>query len=291
MNFGAVAPDTVNGASGILPAPREAYLSSEDVKTFYEQGYVVVKQAFRAQEITMMERLTNDVLHRIKGQQEIMTKPGSYLLDGTQIVIKQSENGTSISRVVGCGSMEPELLKILRSEKMVDTFFQLLGCEQIEHMICQFHPKEPNDGIFYRPHRDIENRQLYDENWKDVNGKGSCAVAIIAIDPMSRNNGGLWVDSEEFKRSQGDFQKLAGIPSAEDQQQMFLEMDPGDLLFLHPLILHGSGPNTGAISRRTLLSGFCVMGANQKKYPGECVNDVLSKNSNDGFRTEPAPWK
>ena len=55
---------------------------------------------------------------------------------------------------------------------------------------------------------------------------------------MSAENGGLYVDK-------GSYPIATGIENVAS-----LEMEPGDLLFMHPHILHWSGRNDSNTSRR-----------------------------------------
>jgi len=96
-----------------------------------------------------------------------------------------------------------------------------------------------------------------------VLGNGSYAICIMPVDPMSKENGGLWIDKNNFGTNKPE----------EAQDLIWIEAKPGDLLFMHPHLLHGSAPNTSAsLHRKTLLSGFCAYGANSKAYPGAEVS-------------------
>ena len=279
---------------------QETYLSENDSAIFYDQGYVVVKQAYDTQEIRRMADLTNGMIERIvseflqggsAGDFSEINKEYQVYLDGSQVVFKKTENGISILRVVGCGSMQPALQTVLRSDKMVNTFFNLLECESLEHIICQFHPKEPSDGVKFSAHRDIKYRKLFDPNWTDINGQGSYAISIIAVDRMTQENGGLWVDNNDYALLKRNSENIKNIPNQKDQNRVYLEMAPGDILFMHPHLLHGSGSNTSQSSRHTLLTGFCIYGANHENYPGNCTNDVLTRTDDSKFMIKSADWK
>jgi ectoine hydroxylase-related dioxygenase (phytanoyl-CoA dioxygenase family) len=92
---------------------------------------------------------------------------------------------------------------------------------------------------------------------------------------MSPENGGLFIDKGSFPTNSGEEEILS------------LDLNPGDLLFMHPHLLHWSFENTSNKSRRTLLTGFCVHGANHRNYPGNCTNDVFHA---DGTITA-SEWK
>ncbi len=72
---------------------------------------------------------------------------------------------------------------------------------------------------------------------------------------------------------------------------LWLEAAPGDMLFMHPNLYHGSGPNESKTQgRRTLLSGFCAYGANHQAYPGAGVS-VRATLKDGEITLQPAPWQ
>jgi ectoine hydroxylase-related dioxygenase (phytanoyl-CoA dioxygenase family) len=99
----------------------------------------------------------------------------------------------------------------------------------------------------------------------------------MPIDPMNKENGGLWVDKNNFK-SEGP------------EELVWLEALPGDMLFMHPNLYHGSGPNESKTNgRRTLLTGFCAYGANHKAYPGAGVSVRVTLT--DKISLQASPWQ
>ncbi len=262
-----------------------SYLTPQEIDKYYQQGYFIKKGAISAYELGKMDIETNALYEKVVKELENEKYPcldsnQATYIEGTQIVfIKHKKEKITIKRMVGCGSIEPEFQKILRSEKMVHTFFSLLGVNQIEQLICQFHPKMPGDGVFFVKHRDLDNRILFDSQWEDVGGNGSYAVCIIAIDPMTNENGGIIIDEKSFPPGRSNESKITA-----------LRMEPGDMLFMHPEILHWSEANWTKKSRRVLLAGYCIYGANHRNYPGDCTNDVITK-VHEKIRIRPASWK
>ena len=185
----------------------------------------------------------------------------------------------SIARINGVSCMQPALLATVRSDKILRTFFELLGTSDLEHLISQVHPKLPGDGIGFPKHRDIQFRKSFDPDWQDVLGNGSYAVCFIPIDPMTQENGGLWVDKNNYPEMQGL-----------EEERVWVDAEPGDILFMHPYLYHGSGPNLSQGSRRALLTGFCAFGANHKQYPGADVNVHLTLLEDGTIAAQPAPW-
>lgn len=200
--------------------------------------------------------------------------------NGARVVYRSLDDRThSIARINGVSGIDPSLLQFVRSDKLVRTFFDILGTSDLEHLINQLHPKLPGDGIEFPQHRDIQFRRQFDPEWKDVLGNGSYAICIMPVEPMSQLNGGLWIDSNNYPSFKG-----------EQENRVYIQANPGDLLFMHPYVSHGSYPNHSLASRHTLLSGFCAFGANHKAYPGTDVNIRLTLQQDGSIAHQASPW-
>lgn len=265
----------------------QGFLTSDEISLFYKQGYLLKKKCLSQ---TEMEQLNKDVttaidrsIEEIRRSKDLVFSDDDQIIyiDGSRVVCKRRlDQSISLARINGCGGMQPTLLATMRSEKMVRTFFELLGTDDLEHLISQIHPKLSGDGIAYPKHRDIQFRKSFDPDWQDVLGNGSYAICIIPIDRMTAENGGLWIDRNNYPEPQGLEEDL-----------LWLYAEPGDLLFLHPHLYHGSGPNLAPNdSRKTLLTGFCAFGANHKPYPGTQVNTRFTLTEEGKILMSTCPW-
>lgn len=264
----------------------KGFLTESDIALFYKQGYLLKSQALSEEEIDQLQ--TNLTATIDRALQDIQQSPDplfsdedqTLYIDGSRVVFKRHPDlSVSIARINGCCGMQPDLLKAVRSEKMAHTFFELLGTQDLEHLISQIHPKLPGDGVSYPKHRDIQFRKSFDPDWQDILGNGSYAICIIPLDLMTSENGGLWIDKNSYPDTQLE------------EDLLWIHAEPGDLLFMHPYLSHGSGPNTSLTeSRKTLLTGFCAFGANHKPYPGACVNTRLTLQENGDIAITEAPW-
>jgi hypothetical protein len=272
--------------SSLGVAENQGYLTDEEIALFYKQGYLLKPQCLSQTEMAQInEHLTtafNGALDAIKSQDLPLSDQDQFVyINGSRIVCKKHpDQSISIARINGCTGMQPALLKTVRSEKMIRTFFELLGTNDLEHLISQIHPKLPGDGIAYPKHRDIQFRKSFDPEWQDILGNGSYAICIMPIDRMTPENGGLWIDRNNYPEPQGLEEDL-----------IWIHAEPGDLLFMHPHLYHGSGSNQSpTTSRKTLLTGFCAFGANHKPYPGAHVNARLRLTEEGKIETPAAPW-
>ncbi len=269
-----------------LSAETKGFLSTDEIALFYKQGYLLKRGALDANEMDKLKihvtNLVDRALERVQEASDPVFSEDEQILivDGSNVVFKRRlDQSTSICRVRGVSGMEPDLLRTVRSDKMLHTFFEILGTSELEHLISQIHPKLPGDKITFPKHRDIQFRKAFDPEWQDVLGNGSYAICIIPIDPMSPANGGLWVDKNNYPEPQGL------EPDIE-----WLYTEPGDILFMHPYLFHGSEANMSQESRKMVLTGFCAFGANHKAYPGAHVNSHITLTDENTISIAPSPW-
>jgi ectoine hydroxylase-related dioxygenase (phytanoyl-CoA dioxygenase family) len=261
-------------------------LSSEEINLFHRQGYVLKHGSLTSEEMALLtaqvEAAINAALsHVVEGKlgQPSTQDQLTHFLDSRIVFRRNLDQTVSIVRINGCCGIQPGLLNTVRSDAIVHTMFTLLGTNDLEHMISQIHPKLSGDGVSYPKRRDIEPRQPFDPEWKDVLGDDTYCICIIPIDPMSDANGGLWVDRNYFP----EYQEGLG------EDRIWIEAPPGSIMFVHPKLFHGFGPNLSSASRRTLLTGFCVYSTNNRSNPGAHVNSRLQLSENGSISISPAP--
>lgn len=265
----------------------QGFLTADDIALFYKQGYLLKAQALSQAEMKQLNEDITAVIDRtieeIQHSKDLTFSEDDQIIyiDGSRVVCKRRpDQSISIARINGCGGMQPGLLATMRSEKMLYTFFELLGTNDLEHLISQIHPKLPGDGIAFPKHQDIQFRKSIDPEWQDILGNGSYAICVIPIERMTLENGGLWIDRNNYPESQGLEEDL-----------VWLHAEPGDLLFMHPHLYHGSGANLSPdTSRKTLLTGFCAFGANHKPYPGAYVNTRFTLTEKGQILMSTSPW-
>ncbi len=274
----------------------ESFLNSEAVNTFNEQGYFILRGAFKDQ-VPLMEQIVEKVVRTVKKTLASDNYPISGELPeiteinkSTVAYRKVSKDSISIHRVVGCPGIVPESLPIFESPRMLATFFKLLKTEELESLIRQCHPKEVEDGVGFSLHCDRQYRLLLDSNFPKETGKGChYAVCIVAVKAMSKENGGLMLDTNRYPCEKDDH-KNERIPEAGEEGIIAVDLEPGDIALLHPKIPHWSLPNKGRQPRYTLLAGYCAYGANSKCYPGSGINDKFSLKG-DHIEVAPCSWK
>ena len=185
------------------------------------------------------------------------------------------EDPFRLHRVVWCGGVDPVLAALGTHPgllRLAAVALERPPGSPIVQLLQQAHFKLPGDGVDFAWHQDASNRRYGSELWTDVDGRGSFVQLVLAIDPMSPDNGGLRLIpgshrlgfiADERSGALPDGLLDTWLPHAID-----LELAPGDVALFGPFVLHGSPPNPSDQPRRILIQGFAQPGANRRVYPG-----------------------
>jgi ectoine hydroxylase-related dioxygenase (phytanoyl-CoA dioxygenase family) len=239
-------------------------LTQAQIGEYFAAGDLVLKQTFTPGEVDALVAGFRRLEERAKRLDE------SAVVDGASFVIERRAGGKlRIERIVWCGAAEPELLRLGHRQSIVVPVAELLGGPELDQLINQAHIKNPGDGTTFHFHQDSYHRRYGTELFTDVNGRGSFVQTLTAIDPMSAENGGLWVvpgshlgghiPTTDGRLPAGSFDAGLAVP---------LTLDAGDTVMFGPFTVHGSGLNSGTTPRRILINGFACPGANRRVYPG-----------------------
>ncbi|KEI71111.1 hypothetical protein GV64_10455 [Endozoicomonas elysicola] len=260
-----------------------ASVLSEEQLTFYrENGYLIQQGFFQGEELDDLEHHIQIALDSVaelpcSGNQS----EEKLYLGGTLYVLGAVGQGSLpiIKRIVWAGAKFPELLAYGRHPQLRKNVAQILDSSRATHLINQIHPKQPGDGVEYDIHRDIDNRRNFDKRWLDIKGNGSFVQTMLAIDLMGEENGGLYVIPHSHHNcSPVKGNQLLGEEYRQEKhgQKMAVIMEPGDMLYVHPCLVHFSGPNTSDKPRRLFINGYAYPGANHEPYPGDGSAEVIS---------------
>jgi len=234
-------------------------LRKNEIEAFGDQGFLVRPNVFSEEEMTLVRGAFVALAEIAQDFSEPTHFGGSYFV----------MDKTRIDRIVWCAGVRPELLSFADDSRLLEPVIQLLGTQNLEHLICQAHFKRPGDGVEFCWHQDSENRGYGSEDWIDVAGNGSYLQTLIAVDAMTDERGPLmvWPGSQRkgfLNLAQGE--NRAQLIS--EHEFVALKMNPGDVVFFGPFLVHGSRPNTSPHSRQVFINGYAVAGANHRIYPG-----------------------
>ncbi len=221
-------------------------LSPEQINSYHNLGYVVVKQFCTQQE--------TDKLYNTALQDDAMKKNALDLNDQTGKKTKLSLWFTPGKDVFGY---------LTRSEKMISAVQQLLGDKAA---VCHFHSKlmqkEPRVGGAWEWHQDYgywyKNQFMFPDELISV---------MIALTPANKENGCLQVieGSHKMGRVNHGFageQVGADITMVNNALKtmnlIYTEIEAGDALFFHPNTLHRSEANLSENPRWSLISCYSL---------------------------------
>jgi ectoine hydroxylase-related dioxygenase (phytanoyl-CoA dioxygenase family) len=225
----------------VASLPRASSLTSEQVQSYHEQGYLVVRQVFTGDEIDSLAREAETLFARRE------------LIDTRNIRCRWSDHvGTGECRfdcfdpVIDIG---PVCRYFARDARLLDV---LRGIYEDE--ACLFKDKlifKPPGAKGYDLHQDYIA-------WKEF--PESFVTLIVAIDPTDAENGATEVFAGEHARGylsprDGDYHQLS--PDRVDETRAIpLELAPGDIALFGGCMPHRSAPNRSARWRRQLYLSF-----------------------------------
>ncbi len=245
-------------------------LTVDQINEFFSQGYLIIPDFFDSEELHVLSEYAD----RLQEEAQLLYDRGlrgKVDEGGAQFVINEVNNQVQIARIVWAGGKEPYLLELGRQQKVKTPIAQLLDADQADHLINQLHYKLPRDQVKFCWHQDFQHRRNFDEKWEDLNKKGSFVQLIVAIDPMTIENGPLEVIPglpEEGYLGLDKCQNPEELLERLGKPRESILLNAGDAIFMHPLLIHGSRPNHSLSARRVFINGFAYPHANHKPYPG-----------------------
>ncbi len=251
-------------------------LSDEQLRSYRENGFLVVPDVFSLAEIDEMRR----AFERLQAQAEQLRE--TQLFDGSQFVVEPVINGVErvrIHRVVWCGSAQPVLSRFGQDPRLVSMALQILGADSADQLINQAHLKLPGDKVDFPWHQDSRHRRFGTDLWRDVNGEGSFVETATAVDPMTHANGPLVFIKGSNRLghlSVDPHTKALPVEALESGPEVVVTLRPGSVALFGPYVIHGSGPNQSDQPRRLFLNGFASPGANSRVYPGDGAGRAVS---------------
>ena len=218
-------------------------LTPQEQQAFHRDGYLIRKTFFSAEETDLLYRLSVD----------------ETVIGNSMDFNDQAGNRTRLTLWFTPGDDSFGLMS--RSNRMVNAVEALLGTEG---EVCHFHSKvmqkEPKVGGAWEWHQDYgywyKNGFLYPEAMISV---------MVALTEATEENGCLQVlkGSHKMQRFEHNF---AGEQQGADMdfvtaaekicELVYVELQPGDVLFFHSNILHRSAANTSDKSRWSIISAY-----------------------------------
>jgi ectoine hydroxylase-related dioxygenase (phytanoyl-CoA dioxygenase family) len=218
-------------------------LSPSQKAQYDRDGYLIVPNFLDPEEVNLLYGLaTND----------------SALLDNAWDFNDQSGKRTKLTLWFTPGDDTFGLL--VRSEGMVNAIQTLLGAGEVCHFHSKLMQKEPKVGGAWEWHQDYgywyKNGFLYPDALISV---------MLALTEATKENGCLQVlkGSHKMGRLEHNFvgeQQGADMPFVEEAlkrcERVYVELNPGDVLFFHSNVLHMSEANLSDKPRWSFISAY-----------------------------------
>ena len=145
---------------------------------------------------------------------------------------------------------------LLRHDERITQALAALGMPEARCVVDQVNLKLPRVGTTFPWHQDASF--LAWRQRSEVEERGGCNV-LIALDPADRENGTFEVLPGTHLQGVKSFDyDLAGDnpPAWDESGRVALDLSPGDAVFFHPYLAHGSGPNPSDRPRRCVTLWF-----------------------------------
>lgn len=224
-------------------------LTLEQIQAYHEDGYLIIRQFYSAEEISRLYSIAID--------DDAISKNAIDINDSSGKRSKLSLWYKPGNDVYGL---------LTRGESLVNAVDELLdrqpGDEQ--HSVCHYHSKlmqkEPRVGGAWEWHQDYgywyKNEFLYPDQMMsvmfaitDANEENGCLQVIKGSHKMGRVEHGF--SGEQVGASQRYVDLALGT-----MERVFVELKAGDVLFFHSNILHRSEANLSEHPRWSLISCY-----------------------------------
>lgn len=253
-------------------------LSNEQIANFTDEGYVIIRQFLRHDEIEKLARIAFD--------DGVMRKHAIDLNDQTGRKTKLTSWYTPGDDAYGL---------LTKSRRIVDSVDRLLdGRSPVCHFHSKLMQKEPIVGGAWEWHQDYgywyKNEFLFPDQMISV---------MIAITEANRSNGCLQVLKGSHKMGRiehgfsgeqvGASQRYVDL-ARKSLDLVYVELEPGDALFFHSNLLHRSDANLSDKPRWSLIS--CYNRMENKPYnesSKSCVQPIIPVSDDALLQCEVRP--
>lgn len=244
-------------------------LSDEQIAQFHRDGYVIARGLFDQEEADILRKTA---------KADVAFKQHAYDL-------KDGEGGAT--KLVLWNKVGEDLYgTVARCPRIVDSMEQLLG-DEVYHYHSKMSIKEPYTGGAWTWHQDYGYWYMNGCLFPDM------ASAFIAVDPNTRENGCLQVlkGSHKIGRVEhGKFGDQTGADPERTTQAMkvmelvYVELDPGDVLFFHSNTLHRSDQNKSPHPRWSMICCYNTKHNNPYKASHHPFYEKLEKVSDSALK-------
>jgi ectoine hydroxylase-related dioxygenase (phytanoyl-CoA dioxygenase family) len=222
--------------------------TAEQVNAFQRDGALRIRGAFSAEDVALVERGIERNLASLSPRAIVASRP-----DDPGLFVEDFCNWQAI----------PEYEEFIRRSPAAAIASQLMGSRRVRFFHDHLLVKEPGTHQRTPWHQD--------QPYYNIDGRQTCSM-WMPVDPVDRETTvefvagshlGPWLMPRTFMDHQARWfpeGSLAELPDIEANRPAFTilawELEPGDAVFFHMLVLHCAGPVSGRGRRRALSLRF-----------------------------------
>ena len=260
-------------------------LTGEDLEHFRENGYLVLPQAFNAEEVARMQHEADRILELIIN---------SSLANGRKsgrLDILQTSTGPMVRKIQPINDLSLFLAEVSADERLIGPMRQLMGDEPIL-MEEKLNYKEPlPEAIEGIPLVDREDRFPVHNDWAYYLAQDypqEIISSAVTMDPCDESSGPLhvWPGSHKQHLKHHRPPNKRGwevLPDLIDfDGGIDLLAPPGSVMLFHSVLVHNSRPNVSGRPRRLMIYSH---------YPRQSDIGHDVRNGPSRLRESPYEWE
>ena len=229
-------------------------LSEEQRESYQSNGYLLLQGLIDTESL---ERYNHRFIEFVEGKadpasemklmQDVMIAKGAVVPETPLHAINKLLNFED----------DPDLYQYVRHPALFETVVELLGSHELYSIVTNIFNKPPGVDGRHPLHQDLRYFRLRPPE--------SIVATWTAILPSTRRSGCLAVipgshKGRLLKHANPDWEYVNfafyGIEAPNLEDRVHIEMEPGDTLLFHPLLIHGSGRNRDTKFRRSISTHF-----------------------------------
>ena len=225
-------------------------LSDEQLASYQEQGYLIVEGLLSEEQL---EQFNQRFLQFVNGQ--VPLPEAMKIMQDVMVVKGAVDPQTPVHGVnkLLCLENDPVLFAYARAPAVVAVVQQLLGEQAIYSLSSNVFNKPPGVDGRHPMHQDLRYFKLRPADkiigtWTALL-PATREAGCLAVLPGSHKGEFLDHDNPGWEYVNHGF---FGIDNVDLTQRVHVPLQPGDTLFFHPLLIHGSGRNRSADFRRAI---------------------------------------
>ena len=237
-------------------------LSERELRSYRERGYLVRRECFDASEVEELRTACEQVVSDLLGlPREPTLEMGSYVFEiapaGRTVIKWEKDARDTVLGVEPLVHLHPTLQRYAEDERLTRPMCDALGVEKTQLYTEKLNLKRAGVGGPIVLHQDYPY-------WVGVaDDPAQIATAVILLDDSDRGNGclevapGSHLEGVRSGRNAPGFARNEMDPAKFDRSRLVpLELPAGSVVYLDPMLVHGSAPNSSSHDRRALLYSY-----------------------------------